>query len=90
MAAVSEYAAELIETARAMTALGKGLLAADESIGTIGKRFAPIGVENDEENRRKYRQLLFQTPGTLSLLAISWLTKYPCMHNQRLRIRSLV
>ena len=42
---------------------GKGILAADESVGTIGKRFAPIGVENTEENRRIYRQLLFTTKG---------------------------
>ena len=41
---------------------GKGILAADESTGTIGKRLAPIGVENTEENRRIYRQLLFTTP----------------------------
>jgi fructose-bisphosphate aldolase class I len=36
-----------------------GILAADESTGTIGKRFTPIQVENNEENRRKYRELLF-------------------------------
>lgn len=41
--------------------IGKGLLAADESTGTIGKRFASIKVENVEENRRLYRQLLFTT-----------------------------
>lgn len=40
-----------------------GILAADESTGTIGKRFAPINVENNEENRRKYRQLLFTSKG---------------------------
>ncbi len=40
-----------------------GILAADESTGTIGKRFAPINVENIEENRRKYRQLLFTSKG---------------------------
>jgi fructose-bisphosphate aldolase class I len=38
-------------------------LAADESTGTIGKRFEPIGVENIEGNRQKWRQLLFTTPG---------------------------
>jgi fructose-bisphosphate aldolase class I len=59
----SPYAAELIATARAIGAPGKGILAADESTGTIGQRFASIGVENTEENRRKYRQLLFQTEG---------------------------
>jgi fructose-bisphosphate aldolase class 1 len=42
---------------------GKGILAADESTGTIGQRFAGIGAENTEENRRKYRQLLFMTKG---------------------------
>ena len=59
----SPYAAELIATAKAIAAPGKGILAADESTGTIGQRFASIGVENNEENRRKYRQLLFQTNG---------------------------
>jgi len=57
----SKYAAELIETARAIGAPGKGILAADESTGTIGQRFDSINVENTEENRRKYRQLLFTT-----------------------------
>jgi fructose-bisphosphate aldolase, class I len=52
----------IVETARALTAPGKGILAADESHGTIGKRFAAAGVENTPENRRRYRQLLFQTP----------------------------
>ena len=61
----TEYAAELIATANAIVASGKGILAADESTGTIGKRFAPISVENNEENRRKYRQLLFTAPGKL-------------------------
>ena len=50
---------ELAATAKAIVAPGKGLLAADESTGTIGKRFSNIGVENVEENRRLYRQLLF-------------------------------
>jgi len=41
---------------------GKGILAADESYETIGKRFESIGIENSEENRRKYRELLFTAP----------------------------
>jgi fructose-bisphosphate aldolase, class I len=53
----------IVEAARALTAPGKGILAADESHGTIGKRFAGVGVENTPENRRRYRQLLFLTPG---------------------------
>jgi fructose-bisphosphate aldolase class I len=51
------------ETARELVAPGKGILAADESTGTIQKRFDQIGVESTEENRRAYRQLLFTTAG---------------------------
>ena len=53
----------LMETAQAMVAPGRGLLAADESTGTIKKRFDSIGVENTEPNRRTYRDMLFTTPG---------------------------
>jgi len=53
----------LNDTARALVAPGKGILAADESTGTIEKRFKDIGVENTESNRRDYRELLFATPG---------------------------
>jgi fructose-bisphosphate aldolase, class I len=54
---------ELHETALALVADGKGILAADESGGTIKKRFDSIGLESTEENRRAYRDLLFTTPG---------------------------
>jgi fructose-bisphosphate aldolase, class I len=54
---------DLRSTARAMVAPGKGILAADESTGTIEKRFAAIGVPNTEMNRRDYRELLFRSPG---------------------------
>ena len=54
---------DLEETARALVADGKGILAADESDGTIKKRFDSIGVESSEENRRAYRDLLFTTEG---------------------------
>ncbi|MFL5966460.1 MAG: class I fructose-bisphosphate aldolase [Gaiellaceae bacterium] len=54
---------ELHETARALVAEGKGILAADESDSTIKKRFDSIGVESTEENRRAYRDLLFTTEG---------------------------
>jgi len=54
-----EQQAALRRTAEAIAAPGKGILAADESTGTIGKRFASISLENTEENRRLYRQLLF-------------------------------
>jgi fructose-bisphosphate aldolase class I len=54
---------ELNSTARAIVAPGKGILAADESTGTIKKRFDKIGVESSEETRRAYRDLLFTTEG---------------------------
>ena len=54
---------ELQETAKALVAEAKGILAADESSGTIEKRFDSIGVESNEENRRAYRDLLFTTEG---------------------------
>src|SRR6184192_3254580 len=56
-------AEELQEIARAIVADGKGILAADESSGTIKKRFDSIGVESTEETRRAYRELLFTTEG---------------------------
>jgi fructose-bisphosphate aldolase class I len=52
----------LEETALAMVAPGKGIIAIDESTGTIAKRFAAVGVENTEENRRAYREMLLTTP----------------------------
>jgi fructose-bisphosphate aldolase, class I len=54
---------QLEETARAMVAPGKGIIAIDESTTTIGKRFAAVGVESTEENRRAYREMLLTTPG---------------------------
>jgi fructose-bisphosphate aldolase, class I len=53
----------LEQTARALVAPGKGILAADESDGTIKKRFDAIQVESTEENRRAYRELLFTAAG---------------------------
>ena len=54
---------ELERTARALVAPGKGILAADESSGTIKKRFDSIGIESTEESRRGYRDMLFTTSG---------------------------
>ncbi len=54
---------ELNETAHELVAEGKGILAADESSGTIKKRFDSIGVESTEDNRRAYRQMLFTADG---------------------------
>uniref|UniRef100_A0A667YPS5 Fructose-bisphosphate aldolase n=1 Tax=Myripristis murdjan TaxID=586833 RepID=A0A667YPS5_9TELE len=50
---------DLHDTALRIVAPGKGILAADESVGSMAKRLAQVGVENTEENRRQYRQILF-------------------------------
>lgn len=54
---------DLITTARSLVAPGKGILAADESTGTIKRRFDSIHLESSFENRRAYRDLLLSTPG---------------------------
>src|SRR6478735_1002897 len=59
----------LNEIARAMVAPGKGILAADESSGTIKRRFDAIGVESTENNRRDYREMMFRTPGVNQYIA---------------------
>jgi fructose-bisphosphate aldolase class I len=53
----------LESTAQALLAPGKGLLAADESFPTIGKRFKEFNIPSTEENRQAYREMLFTTPG---------------------------
>jgi len=58
--------AELNKVACAMVAPGKGILAADESTGTIKRRFDAIGVDNTEDNRRDYRELLFRSTEAMS------------------------
>src|SRR5215510_7766397 len=54
---------QLADIARALVAPNKGILAADESTGTIEKRFKSIDLPNNEENRRSYRDMLFTTKG---------------------------
>ncbi|XP_051128275.1 fructose-bisphosphate aldolase 5, cytosolic [Andrographis paniculata] len=66
---VGKYADELIKTAKYIATPGKGILAADESTGTIGKRLASISVENIESNRQALRELLFTSPSALSFLS---------------------
>lgn len=56
-----ELKEELRAIAQQIVEPGKGILAADESTSTIGKRLQSINVENTEENRKAYRQLLFTT-----------------------------
>ena len=59
----------LIETANAIVAKGKGILAADESSPTIKRRFESIAVESTEDNRRNYREMLFRTDGAADFIS---------------------
>jgi fructose-bisphosphate aldolase class I len=59
----------LYETAVALVPDGKGILAADESEGTIAKRLGAVGVESTEETRRAYRDILFTAPGVQEFLS---------------------
>jgi len=61
--------AGLNETARALVAPGKGILAADESSGTIKKRFDSIGCDSTEDRRRAYREMLFTTAGAAEFVS---------------------
>jgi fructose-bisphosphate aldolase class I len=62
--------AELNRVANALVAPGRGVLAADESAGTVKKRFDVIGVECTEDNRRDYRELLFRSKGMASISGV--------------------
>jgi len=57
-----DFKDELIQTVKDIGTKGKGILAADESNPTIGKRFADIKLENNQKNRQAYRELLFRAP----------------------------
>ena len=59
----------LVQTANSLVAPGKGILAADESTGTIGARFAALGVENLENNRRDYREMLVSAEGVSKFIS---------------------
>ena len=59
----------LVQTARALVAENKGILAADESGGTIKRRFDTINVESTEENRRNYLEMLFRTAGVADFVS---------------------
>ena len=60
---------DIIATAQALVAPGKGILAADESTRTITRRFDSIGVESTEQTRRDYRETLFRTPGAAEFIS---------------------
>jgi fructose-bisphosphate aldolase class I len=60
---------KLASVAKGLVAPGRGILAADESLGTIEKRFKSIGLPNTEELRRGYRQMLFTAPGVAEYIS---------------------
>jgi fructose-bisphosphate aldolase, class I len=60
---------QLESTARALVSSGRGILAADESHPTLGRRFSALGIENTEESRRVYRQMMFTTPGVAEFIS---------------------
>ena len=62
--------AELNKVANLLVTPGKGVLAADESAGTVKKRFDVIGVECTEDNRRDYRELLFRSNGMANISGV--------------------
>ena len=64
-----QNAQPLVKTANALVAPGKGILAADESTSTIGARFAALGVENVERNRRDYREMLVSAEGASEFIS---------------------
>ncbi len=74
---------ELNRVANAMVAKGKGILAADESSGTIKKRFDAIKLESTEEHRRTYREMLFTAPGAAE--AVSGVILYDETIHQKTR-----
>jgi len=75
-----DFRSELAATAKKICTAGKGILAADESEGTIGKKFVTIGVENTAENRRAYREILFTTPGLENHISGVILFSETCTH----------
>jgi len=60
---LGSYDAELRETAARLSDRGRGILASDESTGTVGKRLVSVGLENNETNRRDFRELFYTAPG---------------------------
>ena len=73
----------LVSTARDMVAEGKGILAADESSGTIKRRLDSINVPSTEENRRAYRELLFTTRASRPSSAVSFSMTRPYVRRRR-------
>jgi fructose-bisphosphate aldolase class I len=60
---------ELEQMAKRLVNTGKGILAADESLGTITKRFGALQIESTSDNRRAYREMLFTTPGAAEFIS---------------------
>jgi fructose-bisphosphate aldolase class I len=73
---------ELETTARALVADGKGILAADETVSTLTKRFDALGIPSTEQSRRSYREMLFTAPGAAAFIS------GVIMHDETIRQKS--
>jgi fructose-bisphosphate aldolase class I len=80
---MGKYDAELAATANFIATPGKGILAADESTGTIGQRFSKINIENNEDHRREYRDLLLNTDHAEASKYISGVILFDETFNQK-------
>lgn len=78
-----QHKKELIDTANFITRRGFGILAADESHKTIGKKFESLKIENTDENRRAYRELLFSAEGLENYISGVILFEETCTHKDK-------
>ena len=60
---------DLAQMASDLVADGKGILAADESVATLARRFDRLGIQSTEQSRRRYREMLFTTPGVAACIS---------------------
>ena len=60
---------DLESIALALVASGKGILAADETVPTLTRRFDTLGIKSTEQSRRRYREMLFTTPGVAEFIS---------------------
>jgi fructose-bisphosphate aldolase class I len=73
---------DLHSVAQTMVAERKGILAADETVPTLTKRFDSLGIPSTEQSRRTYRQMLFRSPGAVEFISGA------IMHHETIRQKS--
>merc|ERR1712166_537047 len=89
MSGMEKYMPELKANAKKMVMPGKGLLACDESTGTVGARLESIGMVNNEENRMKWRNLLFTTPSLETTYLEQFCLRRPSFRKTLMELLSL-